>query len=172
MIVIKKVKLDPSKSRKVYMEYESVRQGTGNDEHTVSSCDEPHPDFVKAFLDLRLCLLNEAEIGRSFTEDDVKVTGVSISHSEIQGLGAVISGNITLAESNSPLCINTPFKPSLAENAPNLSEDTLDCILNVISEAEAFIIDGKRSQGELFADSNEPKLLTGGQMVLSDGAAA
>lgn len=149
MFEIKKVKIDTEKSHKVIIKYDKVRPGFVNDEMELSSGDDPHPDFVKAFQDLRKALLVEAEIEKSFTEELVTIKGVTLSHSSEMGTGAVITGTIELFASNAPLCINTPHKLFESEHAPTLHFDTCLDLKILIHETELFI-KGKRAQGSLF----------------------
>lgn len=129
-------------------------------ERTVSlkSLDTPHDDLTNKAAELVGAVREILELPDSLWEDRIKVTGVSWScHEETHVRGAVITAQITLETTQSPLVVNTPHLPfePYDENAhpeaipPLMPEEWQDVLNDLEQEAIAFM-DGKRAQGELF----------------------
>ena len=122
------------------------------DEFTLKCADRPLPGFDEALLALRQTVIDICE----FTNEDpekYEVFGVSFSWTD-GVMGAVISAKKTLLDSNAPLCINTPHKPSEAysegaDDSNLLGSSAVTALENLIEEAIKYV-DGNRAQGNLF----------------------
>jgi len=117
---------------------------------------EPHPDFTKAMDALVPHVRAILELPPSYKLGAIRVTGVTISCSEETEVeGAVISGLITLDTADSPFSFNTPHlafdQYAEGNTAKLMPEDAVIAIDELRSEARQFL-NGKRSQGDLFAD--------------------
>lgn len=124
--------------------------------------DKCHPDldaaFAKVAPEVREILEWPSNLYKSTdgkNTDRIRVTGVSWSHSETTNVeGACIILQVDLETSNSPLCVTTPHLPfdQYAEGGeqpvmPDAAQDALNALK---AEVQKFL-DGKRAQGDLFA---------------------
>jgi hypothetical protein len=93
---------------------------------------------------------------------DISVRKVALGHKKAGRTSVVITALRALKNSNGPLLINTPLKYIVADDAEDdASDEQLDKDLALkvellCAEARAFIVDGKRAQGDLFRQQ-EPK---------------
>lgn len=88
--------------------------------------------------------------------DRIRVTGVSWSYSETTDVeGACIVFQVDLENCTSPFCGTTPHLPygqySEDGNQPVMPDGAQDALNRLKGEVAAFL-DGKRAQGDLFAD--------------------
>ena len=145
---IRKVKID--NKGKVTIEYHVFKMPTQHwDEHSMTSMDAPAPDFLNALAALVPHALGICELPTSYG-DQMRVSGVSFSYSgDNDDMGAVITAQKKLLESNSPLVINTPHNMSLSETGKNLL--TVDCVkaLEALQDAALSYVDGERAQMDI-----------------------
>lgn len=122
--------------------------------HKISA--DPHPDFRNAMAGLETHAREILEWPSSYAPSRIRITSVSFSLSENTGVeGATITGLVDLDTSNSPFSFNTPHLPFEQYNegntAPVMSDEAIEQLEDLRREARLFI-DGKRTQGDLFAD--------------------
>ncbi len=158
---ITKVKV---KGARIHITWITPCEGSGEpDEHELRSNERPAQPFIDAMLGLRQAIVEEAELPEEMTEQITPV-GLSIKHYDDGRMGAVISGTRKLTNSNSPLVLNTPHKPSEGANetdqTPLLGEDTTAAVDKVIHEAVKYI-QGERApkdqQSLPFEEKASPK---------------
>jgi hypothetical protein len=130
--------------------------------HTVVKCaqDKLHAGLMEAFAALSPSVREILEWpGYLYNEtaghDRIRVTGVSWSHSETTDVeGACIVFQVDLENCTSPFCGTTPHLPfdqySEDGNAPVMPDGAQDGLNRLKAEVQAFL-DGKRAQGDLFA---------------------
>jgi hypothetical protein len=146
-----------------------VETGDDEDKWDEYSCTfkkaNPKPELPACLVRLRRSALELCEIGH-FQDHQVTVTGVSFSYGgEKEVMGAVITFQVAIASANSPLCLNTPHKPSDSYNDDDpLPSQTLayECIRildELIVQARAFMM-GERGQVELKLEDAEKKPVT------------
>lgn len=146
-MLIKKVKLD-GKDYRVLIKYVNSK-GT----HESKFDEDPTPEFKDAMDDLRDHLIEWIEITDGLSTSKVTIRGVSFSDSN-GIMGACITGLISLTDSNSPLCINTPHKSEMpysegGDDSVCLTSRCTDALKKVMDQCKAYL-DGKRAQQELF----------------------
>lgn len=149
---ITKVKL---KKQGVEIHYDQWNDNTNSyDSKTLKSEEPPHPDFNKAFEELRDEVLLLCEI-----DDDpgvIEVTGVSFSWSE-GDYGAVLTATRELRDKDLPLNLNTPVLWSdVSEGAEGqmLPEQTIDKLQRLMVECERYI-EGERQQMKLDLEASK-----------------
>jgi len=149
---ITKVKL---KKQGVEIHYDQWNNNTNSyDSKTLKSEEQPHPDFNKAFEELRDEVLLLCEI-----DDDpgvVEVTGVSFSWTE-GDYAAVLSATRELRDKDLPLNLNTPVLWSdVSEGAEGqmLPERTIDKLQRLMVECERYI-QGERQQLKLDLEASK-----------------
>lgn len=120
-------------------------------EHTLTSAQPPHPDFVAALQAFVGEVLDLLELPLDYG-DGLTVVGLSLPVQEDGRSGLVVTCLKALKGAPSPLVLNTPYlaEPGDDPDAPALSRHLLRLIETAEGEAEAFV-DGKRAQGDLFA---------------------
>lgn len=131
-------------------------EGAENDTErkiTLRSMEGFHADLSAAFDALAPHVREILEMPNSLYPE-LKVTGVSWSHSEGTGVeGAVLVCQSPLETSTSPFCFNTPHLPFAQYcddgNAPLMPDGAQDALDALRREVQAYI-DGKRAQLELF----------------------
>ena len=132
--------------------------GDAWDEYSMSSLDEPHPDFVEALQGLipsviEICELHPEDMEAEFYRHSIR--GVTFGYAgEDEILGASITSMRGLNDSNSPLVLNTPYLPEEDLNdmdGPVLPQKCIRALEVLMDEAEAYLNRSKRSQPELFA---------------------
>lgn len=100
----KKIKYD---TKEVTLLWTTEKSGETH-EHTLTSDQAPHPDFIEAMQALVEDVRRICELPMSF-EDGMRVQSVSLSYSEKTGAGgAVITALKTLSAANAPLVLSTP----------------------------------------------------------------
>jgi hypothetical protein len=110
---------------------------------------EPRPEFHEAMGGLILPALEMLEAPFAWRAA-ATISGVSITHEEERGMGAVVTLLVPLECAPSPLVLNTPYLTSGGDGCV-LPDDLRDAILRVIDEALRYL-DGDRAQGDLFAE--------------------
>ncbi len=147
-----------NKDDKIHLEYFIEKQNGLIDEYSCVSNEKAAPSFYNAFLSLRKHVLDICEMPMT-DEEIVKVTVTSVSFSystEDKIMGAVITAQKKLRYSNSPLNLNTPFKPETTYN-DSMTENNLlpagcvNCLYDLIAEAKAYLL-GDREQIDLFSN--------------------
>jgi hypothetical protein len=142
-----------SKKTRITITYEMLNSKSEWDEHTLTGCDEPRVEFSKAWSGLSHHFIDICELPPEFV-NKASVTSITLSYSgEDDVMGATISGNIRLVNSDCPLNITTPHKPSRpyseGAQAHILTGDCVKVIREI--EREAFVyIAGIRMQQDLF----------------------
>lgn len=112
---------------------------------------EPRPEFHEAMGELIGPSLRMIEAPTAW-EGVATISGVSVTHEEERGMGAVVTLLVPLACAPSPLVINTPYLPSEDPNgngAPVLPQALRLAVERVCLEARRYL-DGERAQGDLF----------------------
>ncbi len=151
------------KAGKVILAYEQLNKAGEWDTYTMESTEAPIPAFDLALQGLRRPLLDEVELSE-VEPSELTIGSVSLSWTETEDqgtvMGAVISAVRVLKKSNSPMVINSPFKPEqpYTEDGDTdvcLSDDTVEAIELLRIEAIKYI-DGERAQTDLFSQKNEP----------------
>jgi hypothetical protein len=133
--------------------------GTDEDKWDEYSCTFkkacPKPELPACMLGLRVPALALCELARTFKEHQVTVTGVSFSYGgDKEVMGAVITFQIALETANSPLCLNTPHKPSESytddDPLPNqcLTWECRKILDELIVQTRAYMM-GERGQQQL-----------------------
>lgn len=133
------------------------------DELSFKSKEKALPAFYEAMQDLSEHVCEICELPKEMASE-IKVIGVSFSYEEKSDvMGAVITATRTLKHSNSPMLINTPFKPSDFYNEDEaatkdpallLSQECVEALHTMEDEAIRYI-DGERLQTDLFAGKSE-----------------
>lgn len=157
--------------------YEDIKDKDNGiiDEFDFKSKDKALPEFYTALQAMAEHACRICEFPRSY-DKGVTVTGVSFSYTEVEAtgeevMGAVITFQKVLDNSNSPLCINTPHKPSKFYDGKPEGESPQDPALLLSTacvealetlQAEAIrYIDGERDQAELkFENSSDSSNLS------------
>lgn len=121
---------------------------------TLESVQAPHPDLTNALQAFRRPVLELLELADVGYEDGFTVVGVSLTTQEDGRRGVVVTCLKKLEGANAPLVLNTPYLAEPSEQNPDddkaLTGTWLELVEALEDEARAFI-DGKRSQGDLFA---------------------
>lgn len=128
---------------------------TTEKETTIKSFDTPHQDFVDAVEALESHARKILGWSADYATGQLRITGVSFSLSEDTNVeGAVITGQVSLETCDAPFIFNTPHLPfdqySPTGNAPTMPDAAQRALDALKVEAAAFV-NGKRSQGDLFA---------------------
>jgi len=137
-------------------------QGEGNnDEYSIKCSEPPRQEFVSAMLGLNKYVAEMCELPENYA---VRLTtqGVSFNYGgENETMGATITAQMKLLNSNAPLNLNTPNKTvePYSESQPwsektCLSEECVDALAELESEANKYI-DGQRAQARLFEEEKE-----------------
>lgn len=155
---IKKVKF--SSDEKIHLSYE-VKSTSGKiSEFTLVSSEKAAPSFYQTLQKLRNSVLELCELP-SNEESKIHVSGVSFSFAgDNDTMGAVITAQRRLSNSNAPLNLNTPHKAvepygdGKADAKQLLPDECIDVLNGLIDEAEAYI-EGKREQTDLFDKENQ-----------------
>jgi hypothetical protein len=142
------------KDGQLHVELEGMENDTER-KITLRSMEDFHTDLSDAFDALGPSVREILEWPSSLYPE-LKVTGVSWSHSENTGVeGAVLVCQSPLEGCTSPFCFNTPHLPFAQYcedgNAPLMPDGAQDALDVLRREVQAYI-DGKRAQLELFAD--------------------
>jgi len=123
------------------------------DEYTMKCTDKPLQTFIDAFHLLVPAVLEICEFSGEDAQN-YKVFGVSFAYTE-DIMGAVISAQKTLVDSNTPLNLNTPFKPSESYSGEGCDDNCLSSasrkVLESLIEEAIKYVNGDRAQLNLFA---------------------
>lgn len=150
---IRKVKF--TKEGKIAITYEQQTKTRFWDEYFMSCSEPARPEFYTAMENLREHVVDMCELPENYL-NRIKVKGVTFSYGGEAGvMGATITAQMDLYNSNCPLNLNTPHKASdsyndqPADETQLLSSDCIKALLLLCEEAEAYI-KGDRAQGSLF----------------------
>lgn len=150
---IKKVKI--TKEEKIYMVYEQMSKNGFQDEYSFTCSEPARPEFYKAINNLTKYVIEMCELPEDYAERII-VKGVSYSYGgEAEVMGATISAQMILYESNQNLNINTPHKASdsyseaPADEKQLLTSDCIEALEELQRECKLYI-KGERAQGNLF----------------------
>lgn len=152
---IKKIKF--GKGNKISIGYEVLNTSTNTwDEYSMTCSDAPRPEFKEALQGLNVHVVDLCELPGSYTSR-IKVTGVTFSYGgEAEVMGATITSQMKLSNSNCDLNLNTPHKASGSYNeyevAPELllTDDCIDALDHLCDEIELYV-QSERAQTTLFA---------------------
>ncbi len=151
------------KAGKVILAYEQLNKAGDWDSYSMESTEAPAPSLDLTLQGLRRPLLEETEL-TMLEPVKINIGSVSISwvETEDQGtvMGAVISALRELDKSNSPLVINSPFKPERPYTEDGdwtgcLQQETVEAIKLLFDEAELYL-EGDRAQTNLFRRKPDP----------------
>ncbi len=123
--------------------------------HSLSSHDEPRPEFHAAMQKLVEAVLNLCNFPSDYGSE-MKISGVSLTKHDTMGLGCTITALKKVPHINSPLVINTPFCTETGgdgESDGGLWPREIALLEALISEAEKYR-KGERAQQDMFI---EPK---------------
>jgi len=146
---IRKVKVSKSETSIEWVTREGVSQQTEH-EHRLKSTELAAPSFYTALARFIPPVLRLLELPPAYGEG-LQVSGVTFVVQDNGTHGLVVTCLKTLADTNSPLVLNTPYLPEDAEGeAPILPTAMVAAAKQLEQEAQAFIT-GTRAQGDLFA---------------------
>ncbi len=150
-----KIKYD---GKTVFLQYQ---QGPAfKDEYSMKCRELPRPEFAEALKALAPEVLYLCELATAYL-NRIKVRSVSLNYGgKGETMGATITSQMDLYNSNCPLNLNTPNKPVEPYNTDcEYDDDTLakmclrgecvDKLEDLIDEANKYV-DGQRAQGSLF----------------------
>lgn len=126
----------------------------GYDDHTVTTGQAPHPDFLKALQALAPAVIEIAELKGVAKPVDVEVRAVSVSYNKNETIGCIITAMRKLKRS-SPMLINTPNKLLEAgedTTADQLIPDYAVGIVDALFRETRLFLTGKRAQLEMFGE--------------------
>lgn len=117
-------------------------------EQTLTSHDDPRPEFVTALQALTAWVVDVCDLPADYAED-MRITGVSLSPGEYGG--CVVTALKSVSGANAPVVINTPHVPETptSENGPSLPAAVCEMLASLEGEADKFWR-GERAQAELF----------------------
>lgn len=143
--------------------YIAYQQGQGwVNECTIKCGEMPAPKFLVALRNLREHVIALCELPKDY-KDRITVTSVSLNYGgQMETMGATITAQMELLNSNCPLNLNTPNKPCEPYNADQEWDDktclTDECVsaINYLEAAADEYLQGVRAQIGLF-DSLSPE---------------
>jgi len=165
-----KIGKDDFERETVTVKLEEPDQSGGFTSHLIECKDAPHPDLRDALQAMGEYLKEHAEFPSTWV---VSVIGVTVTHTnEVQGV--VITGRRDLENCNAPLIINTPHYTRESYNEDDDSDKGIfssSCgdALDLLEREAIAYIDGKRAQGDLFAEE-EKKETEGDELSTLEGS--
>lgn len=143
------------KDGKMYIEYKKKNSKGDYDEFTLSCIDAPRSEYEKLIEKLCPFVIELCELPQDYLS---RITVKSVSFSfggDSEIMGVVITAAMKLKNSNTPLNLNTPHKPSEHYSSAGGDDSLLlpeKCveILEALQEECAQYIDGVRAQPDLF----------------------
>ncbi len=159
---ITKVKHDPNKEH-IIIHYENIEEHP-NDVIALESNDRAKGSFYDALNELCHAVEIICELPND-AHKRITVRGVSFTHKD-DIMGVSITALLQLNNTNTPLVLNTPHKPSTSgaddsENTNSLSEETVTRLNNLIFEAKRYI-NGDRDvtkQADIFDHQETEELI-------------
>jgi hypothetical protein len=145
-------------------------------EHRLVSSQDPRPEFHAALQEFNRFVRQLLDLPMSW-ETGLTIQSVSISQSDAQGRGLVVTALKRLSGCNAPLVLNTPHLPETAssEDGPALPAFAIR-MLDALEEEAAKYRAGERAQGDLFAAKQGSielvTLASGGKSVTLTGRSA
>ena len=135
------------------------------DKYTMKCNEPPRPELEEALKALAPEVLYLCELANCYLER-ITVRSVSLNYGGKQEtMGATITSQMELYNSNCPLNLNTPNKPvePYADGDYDdevyakmcLRSECVDKLYDLI-EAANYYVDGQRAQGSLFDESGQP----------------
>jgi hypothetical protein len=150
---IKKAKVN--KDEKITVIYEQQSKTGLWDEYSFTCSEKARPEFYRAMNSLAPHVIEMCELPENYL-DRIEVRGVSFSYGgDKQVMGATITAQMKLENSNCNLNLNTPHKASDSYSdspADEMQLLTTDCIsdLDALCKEVELYIKGEREQGRLF----------------------
>lgn len=151
---IKKIKITSDK--RINVSYEKISKTGMWDEYTFTCSEMPRPELLTALADLAPHVIEMCELPKEYLSR-IDVRGVTFSYGgEKEVMGATITSQMKLENSNCNLNLNTPHKASdsysdaPADEKQLLSDGCIDDLGQLCEEVELYI-NGERAQGRLFA---------------------
>lgn len=141
------------------IEYQ-VARGEAFDDYSITTAQEPHPDFKKSLEALRPVVLRISELNGVAKPEDLTVRSVSFSYHKNGSTGVIFTALRKMQKSKSPMLLNTPLKileQGAEDNNPDdegLSDFGVEQVEKLREEATKFL-QGKRAQGNLFEGQSE-----------------
>lgn len=154
------------KAGKTEIHWTTTVEDTGDETKSeLTSFDDPEPEFVTAMEALAADVLEICELPDDYTIG-MDVTGLSLSYTDDDRMGATITALKGLEEANSPLVINTPHLPEIDFDDPNpqMTPGMERRVDDLIERAKRFI-GGKRAQKDMFDPANEEAAERGPALV-------
>lgn len=114
---------------------------------------EPRPEFHEAMGGMISPAMNMIQAPGAWMAV-ATISGVSVTHEEERGMGAVVTILVPLECAPSPLVLNTPYLPSEDPNdsgGATLPRALREAVERVIDEAMRYLR-GERAQADLFAE--------------------
>lgn len=135
----------------VIIHYRQRNEAGEYDKLTLECHDMPAPDFVAALTALAPHVADICELPGEPAAENMRVIGVSFSRPDGAAWGATITALIKLANSNGPLVLNTPHKPSEAcyDGDRNALPDACVMDLERLERAAEKYVNGFRAQTAL-----------------------
>lgn len=117
-------------------------------EQTLTSHDDPRPEFVTALQALTAWVVDVCDLPDDY-DHDMRITGVSLSPGEYGG--CVVTALKKVSGANAPVVINTPHVPETptSDESPCLPPPVCAMIATLEEEADKFWR-GQRAQAEMF----------------------
>ena len=154
MVRIRKIKITSEK--KISISYEKQVKNGLWDEYSFTCSDMARPEFYQVMANLAIFVIEMCELPKEYLEK-IEVRSVSVSYGgDKEVMGATITSQMKLENSNCNLNLNTPYKASEsytdapADEKQLLSEDCTNNLYKLYEECELYI-NGDRAQGSLFA---------------------
>jgi hypothetical protein len=133
------------------------KKGLTEDVRTITSKEDPHPEFVAALARCLSPALEVRELEHFLMDDprETRVQSVTMNEDDQGNRGAVVTMLRSLHDRDVPLVLNTPhMKSDAMPGRLAAALELLEC------EARDFLLKGKRAQSDLFAsvtvESPEP----------------
>ena len=156
-----KIKYD---GEKVRLEWETERkrirqdgsEATDRTQHKLVSDDQPEDGFTRALDAFREVVLRILELPDAYGEG-LSVRGVSLSYTDEDRMGCVVTCLKELAATDAPLVLNTPHLMELDLDNPEQAAmpAEMEEAIEALCEAAERYVEGHRAQGDLFAGAEE-----------------
>lgn len=151
---IKKVKI--TNDDKIHIIFEKrAKNREGWDEYSITCSEQARPEFYIALRGLAGHVAEMCELPEDYA-NRIQVRGVSFSFGgEKEVMGATITAQMELYNSNCPLNLNTPHKASdsysdiPADPMQLLTDECVNALYVLSNECDLYI-GGERAQGQLF----------------------
>jgi len=162
---IRITKAKVTKEKKISMEFQKLTKNLGWDEYSFTCSEDARPEFHAAMNSLAIHVIEMCELPDEYL-NRINVRGVSFSYGgDKEVMGATITAQMKLENSNSDLNLNTPHKASdsysdgPADEKQLLSDDCIRYLLKLQKECELYI-DGERAQVSIFKNHERKEDVT------------